>query len=92
MEIFLDGLTADQFNAQVSSHLSAHVCYLPVWLIVEEAEEARALEWTYRVQDRVDGDLAFTEERKISGYEDDGVVICLCYNAKSTFLEALYGR
>jgi hypothetical protein len=72
MEIILNGLTAEQFKGQVSSHLSAHVRYLPVWLIVEEAEEACALEWTYRVQDRVNEDLAFTEERKISGYGDDG--------------------
>ncbi|PLW05393.1 hypothetical protein PCANC_26224 [Puccinia coronata f. sp. avenae] len=72
MEIILNGLTAEQFKGQVSSHLSAHVRYLPVWLIIEEAEEARALEWTYRVQDRVNEDLAFTEERKISGYGDDG--------------------
>jgi hypothetical protein len=49
MEINLDGLTAGEFKTSVSNHLNVHCCYLPVWLIVEEAEEAGAIEWTYRI-------------------------------------------
>jgi hypothetical protein len=43
-----------------------------VWLIVEEAEEAAAIEWTYRIQDRVALDSDFTEEHRFSGHGHEG--------------------
>jgi hypothetical protein len=72
MEINLDGMTAEHFKTMVSNHLNIHCRYLPVWLIVEEAEEIRAIEWTYRVRDSVDRDSSFTNERKFSGYGHEG--------------------
>ncbi|PLW50672.1 hypothetical protein PCASD_00775 [Puccinia coronata f. sp. avenae] len=46
MEINLDGLTAGEFKTAVSNHLNIHCCYLPVWLIVEEAKEAGAIKFS----------------------------------------------
>ncbi|PLW41740.1 hypothetical protein PCASD_05648 [Puccinia coronata f. sp. avenae] len=72
MEINLDGMTAEHFKTMVSNHLNIHCRYLPVWLIVEEAEEIRAIEWTYRVRDSVNRDSSFTNKRKFSGYGHEG--------------------
>jgi hypothetical protein len=72
MEINLQGTTVDHFKTMVSHHLNIHCRYLPVWLIVEEAEEEDAIEWTYWVRDAVDGDSSFTEEKSFSGYGHKG--------------------
>ncbi|PLW23855.1 hypothetical protein PCASD_14689 [Puccinia coronata f. sp. avenae] len=72
MEINLDGLTAGEFKTAVSNHLNVHCRYLPVWLIVEEAEEAGAIEWTYRIRDRVALDSDFTKENRFSGHGHKG--------------------
>ncbi|PLW19173.1 hypothetical protein PCASD_20542 [Puccinia coronata f. sp. avenae] len=58
--------------SNLDHHLNIHCRYLPVWLIVEEAEEEDAIEWTYRVRDAVDGDSSFTEEKLFSGYGHKG--------------------
>jgi hypothetical protein len=90
MSISLENLTAKQFKSEVSNHLMHHCSLLPIWLIIDEGDQKRAVEWTYRIRDDVNNRSGFSEEWKVAGHGNDGFADFLAAARDSSPMAKIY--